>query len=168
MKGVSEVIAIILILMIVIALAALAYTWFSGIFTQLTGTAGQTIQQTATTMGTQFVLEAAACSVGATPACDVGDTITFTLRNTGQPTFDATKTSVYIDGVPFTLTGATCAATTGCTAATLANGCAYSCSRARAATDPQPKCPTGTTTATISQMKAVITTGLEANEVVQC
>lgn len=31
MKGISEVIAIILILMIVIALSALAYTWFSGI-----------------------------------------------------------------------------------------------------------------------------------------
>lgn len=32
MKGVHEVIAIILILMIVIALAMLAYTWFSGIY----------------------------------------------------------------------------------------------------------------------------------------
>jgi flagellin-like protein len=36
MKGVNEIIAIILILMIVIALAALAYIWFSGIFRQLT------------------------------------------------------------------------------------------------------------------------------------
>ena len=35
MKGVSEIIAIILILMIVIALAALAYTWFSGIYKAL-------------------------------------------------------------------------------------------------------------------------------------
>jgi len=166
MKGVSEVIAIILILMIVIALAALAYTWFSGIFTQLTGTAGQTIQQTTTTMGTQFAIEAAACAVGATPACDVGDTITMTIRNTGQPTFDATRTSFYIDGAPFT--GATCSSPAGCTATSLANGCTYSCTKARVAADPQPRCPTGTTTATISQMKAVIATGLEASEIVQC
>lgn len=36
MKGLNEIIAIILILMIVIALACLAYTWFTGIFKMLT------------------------------------------------------------------------------------------------------------------------------------
>jgi len=165
MKGVSEVIAIILILMIVIALAALAYTWFSGIFTQLTGTAGQTIQTTTTTMGTQFAIEAASCS---TPACAAGATISVTIRNTGQPTFDATKTGFYIDGAPITFLAAVCSSPAGCTPATLANGCTYTCSRARAAGDPQPRCPTGTTTATISQMKAVIATGLEGSETIQC
>jgi len=35
MKGISEITAVILILMIVIALAALAYTWFSGIYQSL-------------------------------------------------------------------------------------------------------------------------------------
>lgn len=166
MKGVSEVIAIILILMIVIALAALAYTWFSGIFTQLTGSAGQTIVSTTTTMGTQFSLEAAACAVGATPACDVGDVISMSLRNTGQPVFDATKTSFYIDGIAFT--GGVCASPVGCTAAALANGCTYTCTKARVAGDPQPKCPMGSTTTTISTMKGVIATGLEATEIIQC
>jgi flagellin-like protein len=166
MKGVSEVIAIILILMIVIALAALAYTWFSGIFTQLTGTAGQTIQSTTTTMGTQFSLEAAACAVGATPACDALDVISMSIRNTGQPIFDATKTTFYIDGAPFT--GAACSSPAGCTANALANGCTYSCTKARVAADPQPRCPMGTTTATISTMKAVIATGLEQSEIIAC
>lgn len=36
MKGINEIIAIILIMLIVIALAALAYMWFSGIFKYLT------------------------------------------------------------------------------------------------------------------------------------
>jgi hypothetical protein len=89
-----------------------------------------------------------------------------TVRNTGQPTFDATKTTFYIDGVPFT--GAVCTVVAPCVAATLVNGCTYSCTKARVLADPQPKCPTGTTTTTISQMKAVISTGLEADEIVQC
>lgn len=162
MKGVSEVIAIILILMIVIALAALAYTWFSGIFTQLTGTAGQTIQSTANTMGIQFSLEAAACSAN---PCGVGATVTMSIRNTGQPTFDATRTTFYVDGIPFT--GAVCAAPAGCVAATLANGCTYSCSKVRVAGDPQPKCG-GTTPATTSTMKSVIASGLEQTEIIAC
>ena len=162
MKGVSEVIAIILILMIVIALAALAYTWFSGIFTQLTGTAGQTVTATATTMGTQFVLEAAACNAN---PCIVGSTYSFTLRNTGQPSFDATKTSFYIDGKPF---GAApvCAPAAGCAAATLATGCSYSCTRVIVAGETPKGC--GGTPTTTSYIKAVIASGLEQSEPIMC
>jgi flagellin-like protein len=162
MKGVSEVIAIILILMIVIALAALAYTWFSGIFTQLTGTAGQTITSTTATMGTQFVLESAACNAN---PCILGSTLSFTIRNTGQPTFDATRTTFYIDGKPFAGLPA-CAPAATCVAATLANGCSYSCTRVLAATELPKGC--GGTPATTSYVKAVIASGLEQNEIIVC
>ena len=168
MKGISEVIAIILILMIVIALAALAYTWFSGIFGQMTSTAGQNIQTTANTMNIQFVLEASACDpniVAPVTTCDTGDLISMTIRNTGQPHFDATKTSFYIDGKPFT--GAVCAAAAGCTANDLANGCAYSCTKTTVAADPKPKC-TSANPAISSTMKAVIASGLEQSDTVVC
>ena len=92
MKGVSEVIAIILILMIVIALSALAYTWFSGIFASMTASAGTAVTTTTQAMQTQFNLE----SAGNTST----NAIRFIIRNTGTQPFNCsdTKISVYIDG----------------------------------------------------------------------
>jgi len=162
MKGISEVIAIILILMIVIALAALAYTWFSGIFGQITSTAGTNIQNTANTMNIQFAIDAAACSAA---PCAAGSTLSMTIRNTGQPHFDATKTSFYIDGKPFT--GATCTASAGCNATDMANGCAYACTKTTVAADPVPKCQS-TNPAQSSTMKAVIASGLEQSDIIVC
>lgn len=73
MKGVSAVIATILMLMITIALAALAYTYISGAFTQATGVVVQ-IDATATT-----------CS---------GSAITVYVRNSGTEQTDASKISL--------------------------------------------------------------------------
>jgi flagellin-like protein len=94
MKGISEIIAIILILMIVIALAALAYTWFSGIFNQLTTTAGSSVTQTATAMGTQFKIENIR---NTTPT-----SISATIRNLGTQAINLTNAGAYYDGVPAT------------------------------------------------------------------
>jgi flagellin-like protein len=163
MKGVSEIIAIILILMIVIALAALAYTWFSGIFASMTTTAGTNIQNTANTMNIQFVIDAASCNTG---PCAVGSTVSITVRNTGQPHFNASQTSFYIDGKPFAFTAAQCTAGT-CIATDLANGCTYTCSRVTVAADPLPRCPS-VTPAQTSLMKAVIASGLEQSDTVNC
>jgi flagellin-like protein len=95
MKGISEIIAIILILMIVIALAALAYTWFSGIFTQMTTTAGTSVTQTANTMGTQFKIE------------NVRNTsttiINVTVRNLGTQSINLSNAGAYYNGVPGTV-----------------------------------------------------------------
>ncbi|MFH1229417.1 MAG: archaellin/type IV pilin N-terminal domain-containing protein [Candidatus Aenigmatarchaeota archaeon] len=165
MKGVSEIIAIVLILMIVIALAALAYTWFSGIFTQMTTTAGQNVVATQTTMNTQFVLESAACSAA---GCAVGSTVSMTIKNTGQPTIDATKTTFYIDGKSFVVLPAACAAASGCVSNALVTGCSYSCSRVTVATDPTPIRCTSSNPTNPSILKAVIATGLEQTDSIIC
>ena len=88
MKGVSEIIAIILILMIVIALAALAYTWFSGTFSSLTGTASTSVSQTTGAMASSFKIEAAK-NMSATNN-------SVTIRNTGTTAIDLTKMSAYM------------------------------------------------------------------------
>ena len=150
MKGVSEVIAIILILMIVIALAALAYTWFSGIFGTMTQTAGQNIQQTSQQMNAQFALESAKCSV---LGCAGVDCVKVVIRNTGATTITMNKVTAYIAGVKFTATNPLPATitngATGTFDVTLANLC------------------TGATNAVGKTFKAVIDTGLEQTRTVE-
>jgi flagellin-like protein len=94
MKGISEIIAIILILMIVIALAALAYTWFSGIFNQMTTNAGTSVTQTSNSMETQFKIENLKF-VDATH-------INATIRNLGTRSVNLTGVGAYYDGTPAT------------------------------------------------------------------
>ena len=91
MKGVSDVIAEILILMIVTALAALAWTWFSGIFSNLASTAETSVTQTVTGMAQNFVLENAWCEV-TTPE------LQFTIRNTGTNPIDDDIVAAYVNG----------------------------------------------------------------------
>ncbi len=57
MKGVSEVIAIILILMITISLAGLAYMFMSTTMSDVTSSAGSTVDTTTSSMSTSFVIE---------------------------------------------------------------------------------------------------------------
>jgi flagellin-like protein len=99
MKGVSEVIAIILILMIVIALAALAYTFFSDTMGQITGQASTSVTQTSDAMATSFMIEAARNStIGATAVVNA------TLRNTGSQSVDLSKLTVYVNDAYVALT----------------------------------------------------------------
>jgi archaellum component FlaF (FlaF/FlaG flagellin family) len=95
MKGVSAIIAIILILMIVVALSALAYTWFSGIFTSLTTTTSNATSQATTAMAMQFRIEAAKSYGGGGGTGSVNATI----RNIGTVNFDVGKLGIYIDGM---------------------------------------------------------------------
>jgi FlaG/FlaF family flagellin (archaellin) len=91
MKGVSAIIAIILILMIVVALSALAYTWFSGIFTSITTTTSNATATATTAMAMQFRIEAAKFYGG--------NFTNATIRNIGTVNFDVGRLGVYIDGV---------------------------------------------------------------------
>ncbi len=54
MRGISEVIAIILILMITIAIAGLAYMFMSTTMSDVTASAGSTVDTTTSSMTTSF------------------------------------------------------------------------------------------------------------------
>ncbi len=82
MHGVSEVIAIILILMITISLAGLAYMFMSTTMSDVTSTAGSTVDTTTSSMLTSFTIE----------SIDVAKVY---LRNTGQKPLESL--SVYVN-----------------------------------------------------------------------
>ncbi len=87
MRGVSEVIAIILILMITISLAGLAYMFMSTTMSDVTSSAGSTVDTTTSSMLTSFTIE----------SMDVAKVY---VRNTGQNAL--TSLSVYINDEPAT------------------------------------------------------------------
>ena len=142
MKGVSEIIAIIMILMITISLAALAYTWFSGIFSQIMDAAASLLTRSSKNMATQFKVDNAFYVASA-------NTIYVSIRNTGNQNFDASKTLFYIKGVPGSGT-ITCSA--GCICNDLAAGCV--------ADFVIPDTPFGTITEG-DKIKVTIVTGLQ-------
>ncbi len=87
MRGVSEVIAIILILMITISLAGLAYMFMSTTMSDVTSSAGSTVDTTTSSMLTSFTIE----------NMDVAKVY---VRNTGQNAL--TSLSVYVNDEPAT------------------------------------------------------------------
>jgi len=87
MRGVSEVIAIILILMITISLAGLAYMFMSTTMSDVTSSAGSTVDTTTSSMLTSFTIE----------SMDVAKVY---VRNTGQNAL--TSLSVYVNDEPAT------------------------------------------------------------------
>ncbi len=88
MKAVSEVIAIILILMITISLAGLAYMFMSTTMSDVTSSAGSTVDTTTSSMLTSFTIE----------SMDVAKVY---VRNTGQNAI--TSLSVYVNDEPATI-----------------------------------------------------------------
>jgi len=93
MKGVSTVIAIILILMITVALAALAYTWFTGIFASLTASATTATTTATTAMATSFVIES---------AWNVSTLVNVAIRNTGTSNINMPKIIAYVSDIKYT------------------------------------------------------------------
>lgn len=96
-KGVSAVIAVILILMITVALAAMAYVWFTNIFQELTEGAGGAATQTATALGTSFTIDSAAYNSN-------DDETVVTIRNTGSQNIDLTSMAFFINDFPANIT----------------------------------------------------------------
>jgi len=99
MKGVSTIIAVVLILMIVVSLAALTFTWFTGIIDILTNTASNASSQATCSMAMKIEIENARYFSG--------DSINSTIRNTGTIDVDISKLAFYIDGVPSSFTPST-------------------------------------------------------------
>jgi len=144
MKGQEAVIAIVLILMMVIALAALAYTWFSGIFNQLMQAAGFAVTKTTGSMSMRFNVE------NAVYTGPPNSFVYVTIRNTGNEKFDATKTSLYINDMPQTLNDYSCSIDCDCTG--LEQGCIATFNMTYASLPPQ------------SFVKVVIENGLESSK----
>ena len=175
MKGQGEVVAIVLILMIVVALAALAYTWLSGMFSSLIGIAGTAVEATTGQMQVQFKLESATCidyddgggggpdgdclDGGATP-----DRFQFTIRNTGQRMFDPTATAAYVDNILETGTVSYVNyQPVACAADNFFNGCTVTASMNGPYTDISPAC-----VPLQSVLKVTIQTGLSETMVITC
>ena len=94
-KGVSAVIAVILILMITVALAAMAYVWFTSVFQSLTEGAGGAAEQTATALGTSFTIDSAAYTSGSN--------VVVSIRNTGSQSIDLNGMAFFIFDLPATI-----------------------------------------------------------------
>lgn len=97
MRGVSAIIATILILMITVSLAAMAYVFFTQTFGQVTGGAGNLTSSQMQAMATAFSLETAYNMTSST--------VNVVLRNTGTADIDMSKVAVYISSKPATITG---------------------------------------------------------------
>ncbi len=91
MKGISAVIAVVLILMITVALSAMAYVWFTGVFDTITEGAGEAAEGTADIISTSFSVQAGVMS-GA-------DTLILYLTNTGSSDIDLTRVNVFVDNL---------------------------------------------------------------------
>ena len=91
-KGISAVIAIVLILMITIALAAMAYVWFTTVFGEISEEAGESAGDVTESMQTRFSIEAAKYNATAS-------SVIISIRNTGTGEIDLTNVAAYVDGV---------------------------------------------------------------------
>lgn len=95
MKGISDIIAIILILLITVSLAALAYLWFTGILTDILGIAGNQTEQGAKTIGTKFAIDA-------TVGYPIENKVGVVIRNTGTVNLDLQKLATYVNNMLYT------------------------------------------------------------------
>jgi len=99
MKGISTILAMILIVIIVVALIGLTYTFAVGLFSTTTG--GATQQTTAVTERLQKSGTIVSASCGAAGATR---TFKFTIKNTGTLQIKDTEQAVFQDDVKATVT----------------------------------------------------------------
>jgi len=96
MKGVSAVIAIVLILMITVALAAMSYVWFTNVFETLTESGTGAIERTGEQLQASFSIESARYLSG--------NSTSVSIRNTGVTTIDLDDVAFYLNGLPASVT----------------------------------------------------------------
>jgi len=112
-RGISTIIAALLLIAIAIAAGVLLYVFSMGLIGSLQGSGGQQTKD-------QIIMEAYQW-----PA---GTTLTLNLRNTGATTVDLTKADYYVGGVAMALPTYTMNTNNpaGCASATFAPGCGAS------------------------------------------
>jgi FlaG/FlaF family flagellin (archaellin) len=98
MKGISEILAMVLIIIIVVALIGMTYTFATGLFST-TANVTQTQTDTVTkNMGKSVSIIAATCKAGAIT------NYTFSLRNTGTNAIASNELAVFVDGTKLSAT----------------------------------------------------------------
>jgi flagellin-like protein len=106
-RGISTIIAALLLIAIAIAAGVLLYVFSIGLIGSLQGSGGQQTKD-------QVIMEAY--------QWPPGTALTLNLRNTGATTLDMSKATFYVGGVSQTYVAMT-GLSTGCTAAAFAPGC---------------------------------------------
>ena len=96
MKGISTILAMILIVIIVVALIGLTYTFAVSLFTTTTVGATEQTQQVTEQMQKSVWISSVRCE-------ETGQTLNFTIKNTGTMTIKAADLRFYIDETPQTL-----------------------------------------------------------------
>ena len=90
MKGMSTIIVMILLVILVVAIIGLAWSWSTGLFGQITGSANDIVDNSQTTMGTSFsIISAREITTGI---------VSVTIRNTGTSEIDISKMGAFVDG----------------------------------------------------------------------
>lgn len=107
-RGISTIIAALLLIAIAIAAGVLLYVFSIGLIGSLQGSGGQQAKD-------QVIMEAYQWTAAGT--------LNLNLRNTGATSLDMTKADFYVGGVAMA-TPAMTGLSTGCTAAAFAPGCA--------------------------------------------
>ncbi len=93
-KGISAVVAVIMLLMITVALVGMAYVWLSSAFTGVTKTTGEAIEKRTETIITNFVIN------GAWNETIGGVTyINISLQNIGTTEIPIESMSVMVNGI---------------------------------------------------------------------
>ena len=94
-KGISSIIAVVLLLLIAIGIVWTVYTWLTGATTTLTTGAGEAIEKKTEILTTDFMIEAAGYT-GSNQA-------EVSIRNTGSTDIDLTKILITVKGVSQTI-----------------------------------------------------------------
>src|SRR5437867_2152801 len=89
MKGLSSIIAVVLILLITVSLSALAYLFFGNVFAELTQTGSNESEKIITTLTSSMLIDSATENQ-------------IFIRNTGQS--DLTKFFITLNGIPINFT----------------------------------------------------------------
>ena len=90
-KGVSTVIAVVLLLLITVGIVWSVYTWLTGTMTEVTKETGEAIERQTEILTTDFMIVAAGYKGG--------NRAEVSISNTGTRNIDLTKIKVYVKGI---------------------------------------------------------------------
>ncbi len=99
-KGVTAIIATVLLLMMTVAAAGVSYTWMMGMQKGIQTKTQEKYDNDLAQINGKLTIDSMWC---ASDPCTPTSNIQFTLKNTGTYTFsDTSKFNVYFDGIPLT------------------------------------------------------------------